>query len=735
MRELDINTNALGTVRILMMKGAKGDGVENVRAEIAQLKSAVGSPLKAATAAGMTDTDKIYVYTGSESGYTSGHWYYWSGSAWTDGGVYNSVAVSTDDTLSVNGAAADSAAVGNTISKFTESSANRFFLTDESLALTEEGLNAGNINIKQQPDGGLVLNGTVGNSPIIVYLMGARNGGTNIPAGTQFVVKRTDGSGSHTGNSPVYRVASAPSTSISQNTPYVAGYQGENLYIRIPNGASYTDQVYYFHVVFGEDSIGDYEPHGLVAVDASARKSIEGMSARIDDLAARGAAPAVSWVANIYSDDLPDHDLTYTNDEGDEPIIINYTTKFWRMGDLPASGSDYDNSNGRRMRSYYRIDTRFGFGVTPVAVKMELLSTSALASPYLAIGYKGNTILASSTDGDLYYEFEDDTTAWTNGPVLVVGDWENAPASTSTIDGRLAWLEENLCVTFYYPAARIVPNDDASVLAGKNAAENYYWSDKLNYIIRLPEGYAPFAGVPTPLLVLSHGLGSTLTRDSNNGWEKANMRTLVGQFVAEGYAVIDVQRVTTQDWCNPALIRRFCAAINDAVKHYNVVPTVLYGESMGSLIALNLAARYNFKAMCIAGMRLDFDDIWENIASGSEAAAKLAIIKENLGVNGHTEEADREIITQTCPTMAEAETTDGRAANMRQFPPAFYLYGDQDQEESHQTAHIAKVHHMRNGGNWAQLDHYDTDHTGICYLQPEGCFESVMAFFEEWGGV
>lgn len=52
----------------------------------------VGSPLTSNTKAGMTDTTKVYVYTGSESGMTNGHWYYYNGSAWTDGGVYNSIA-------------------------------------------------------------------------------------------------------------------------------------------------------------------------------------------------------------------------------------------------------------------------------------------------------------------------------------------------------------------------------------------------------------------------------------------------------------------------------------------------------------------------------------------------------------------------------------------------------------------------------------------------------------------
>lgn len=50
----------------------------------------VGTPLVANTSSSMSDQTKIYVYTGSETGYTAGHWYYWNGSSWADGGVYNS---------------------------------------------------------------------------------------------------------------------------------------------------------------------------------------------------------------------------------------------------------------------------------------------------------------------------------------------------------------------------------------------------------------------------------------------------------------------------------------------------------------------------------------------------------------------------------------------------------------------------------------------------------------------
>jgi len=91
---------------------------------------AYGSPLTASTAASMTDHTRVYVYTGSESGYTAGHWYFWNGSAWTDGGIYNSVAVNTDPTLKLSGVAADAKATGDAIAAVT-------IPTDKTLSVSD----------------------------------------------------------------------------------------------------------------------------------------------------------------------------------------------------------------------------------------------------------------------------------------------------------------------------------------------------------------------------------------------------------------------------------------------------------------------------------------------------------------------------------------------------------------------------------------------------------------------
>lgn len=100
------------------------EDIELVRNETAHM---VSTPLVASRAADMADTSKVYVYAGSTGGgLTNGHWYYWDGSDWTDGGVYNSTAFTTDTTLSIAGAAADAKATGDTADELQSAFVNNY---------------------------------------------------------------------------------------------------------------------------------------------------------------------------------------------------------------------------------------------------------------------------------------------------------------------------------------------------------------------------------------------------------------------------------------------------------------------------------------------------------------------------------------------------------------------------------------------------------------------------------
>lgn len=54
---------------------------------------ASGSPLVVDAVADMTDQTAVYLYSGSESGYTAGNFYFWNGSAWVSGGTYGNPTV------------------------------------------------------------------------------------------------------------------------------------------------------------------------------------------------------------------------------------------------------------------------------------------------------------------------------------------------------------------------------------------------------------------------------------------------------------------------------------------------------------------------------------------------------------------------------------------------------------------------------------------------------------------
>ena len=128
--ELSIDSGTHGTANfIVLVEPQPYDSSKVSDSDISLMQEAIeaasnikpyGTPLVAEEVADMTDHDKVYVYVGDETGYTEGDWYYWDGSAWTSGGVYNSVAVQTDTTLAISGMAADAKATGDAITDLNE---------------------------------------------------------------------------------------------------------------------------------------------------------------------------------------------------------------------------------------------------------------------------------------------------------------------------------------------------------------------------------------------------------------------------------------------------------------------------------------------------------------------------------------------------------------------------------------------------------------------------------------
>ena len=122
---------------------------------LSAIRNEYGYPFTAATAADMTDTTKIYVYVGNETGYVNGSWYYHNGTAWVSGGAYNAQALQTDKTLTVSNAAADAQVTGVNLDNLFEFNPYDIFRNIHKNSHTHSG-----VTYTWHTDGSCTVNGT-----------------------------------------------------------------------------------------------------------------------------------------------------------------------------------------------------------------------------------------------------------------------------------------------------------------------------------------------------------------------------------------------------------------------------------------------------------------------------------------------------------------------------------------------------------------------------------------------
>ena len=115
---------------------AASDAMEKAQ----QIINALATPQSAALASEMVDTSTVYVYTGSENGYSYGYWYFHNGTSWVRGGKYVSTDYLLDSTLSNSGQAADAQITGGALKGIEKLNfENVTDITGELLYMMESG--------------------------------------------------------------------------------------------------------------------------------------------------------------------------------------------------------------------------------------------------------------------------------------------------------------------------------------------------------------------------------------------------------------------------------------------------------------------------------------------------------------------------------------------------------------------------------------------------------------------
>jgi hypothetical protein len=252
--------------------------------------------------------------------------------------------------------------------------------------------------------------------------------------------------------------------------------------------------------------------------------------------------------------------------------------------------------------------------------------------------------------------------------------------------------------------------------AQPNRTSGYIYDSTFEYAFKIPSAYSA-KGDPTPLIIICHGLSATISESS---W---GSNTVANKFVNAGYAVMDVNQVTTQDWCNPNLIKKYISALKEITSIYNVVPKYVYGYSMGSLIGLCMATVVpDIRACAISGLRLDLEARYAQCTDSEKA-----IVDANLGF---TSGYDAYLAAGWCKTANACVDANNNKINPIQFPPTIFIYGTADTKTKEES--LEKIQEIKRGGTICIANEYVADHADVCVLSAGTSLADTLAWFSEW---
>lgn len=629
------------------------------------------NPIPVASTSDMTDTTKVYLNT------TDGKWYYYNGTAWAIGGTYQSPVsdiVNTDDLLKslylINSNYVDDLTyyIGKGINYETGNSFNNDKYIRTQRLSTE---NVGKLYVLESD----------------VYLMSPRYYNNDL--------------------------------SNTWSDDYL-GYSDWNNLI-------YTSIYPRCALVFKRVDEAEITESDLETIKSNLK-----LYKLTDDSLTKPSVPADS---KTVGDIINSIKYDYFEKNNNKSYIIDFNDYYPEVEENTIQGNTYASKGW--FAGYLRSDTGFSNsysyittsydisqikGSIPKYIKIKINDLTDMSEPYIRIGWlddSENIILHTSHDLEeaiIKIPSYPNLANTSGGLYITIGRWENISIPISELEDRITnWVSENVEITFYFD--EIFENREIS--NNKFESKTFVYNESYDFALKLPKNYTAYTDKKTPLIILCHGYSSTISAEAWGSSE--DMITLVDNFTNNGYAVIDVGQVTTADWCNPDLIEKYVLAINYVCDNYNVIPKYIYGESMGSLIALTLQQEYNIKAIAIGGPRLDLEYVYEHASDGDKT-----IISSNLGF---TDGFDKYKATGWSKTIYEITDSNNNTINYNTLPPTFYLYGNSDSQVSEATA---KMESLKRGGNIVKSETYTSNHHNICYLKAGTSLNDVLDWFSNW---